>query len=333
MLDAKSLQDQAETFSAQARAFEQEGRAEEALTALQNAVLHYAAADAARESSDTQPLAQPPNAEIATQDSVTSTIAASPNALPPAAASVGITPDPHTETSHGSRTTDHEPRGTSREPRPTPGPLTLPRADACRLYGDALAAAGRYAEAAGIFQEATDQYGLLEDAGAQSLAKECAHRVMENLAAVRAQPQERLHLLIAHYERAQQQLALEPGTEGQQAQCRMHIARIYQRRDRPADSATSYRAALDLLAASDAPANALARAECHHRLAVLLANALGEPSEAIPHYRSAIALYQAHEPFVYGFQQSLELCRAELDRIETLVSNQNNGRKREWSRD
>ncbi len=223
---------------------------------------------------------------------------------------------------------------TEREIPETPGPLTLSRAEACRNFGAALAAEGRHAEAANVLQEATDLYGLLEAPEAQDLARECAHRVLECVAALKADPKERLHLLVAHYERAQEQLTLEAGSEVRQAEARMHIARIYQRRERPADSVASYREALDLLGRAEGSADiALARAECHHRIATLLADVLADPAEAVRHYRSAIKLYQPYEPIVYGFQQSLELCRAALARTEASMSRRYNGRDREWSRE
>lgn len=268
MPDIGSLQDQAETFEAQSRAFDSLGRAEDALDALHNAVLLFAAADTARENTD------------------------------------------------------------------EPGPLTRPRADACRLYGDSLATLGRHAEAANIYQEATDLYGLIGDPDARKSAGDSARRLLQSVAALRADPRERLHLLVAHYERSQEQLALEPGTEFRQAERRIHIARIYQRRDRPADSAASYREALGLLEkCDDSSETDLTRAECQHRIATLLAEPLGQPHEAVPHYQSAIGLYQPHEPFVHGFQQSLELCRAGLDRARAAESKQDHGRDRERSRE
>jgi tetratricopeptide (TPR) repeat protein len=220
------------------------------------------------------------------------------------------------------------------EPGDKPGPLKRARADACRLFGVALATAGRHAEAANIYQEATDLYGLFEDDEARRLAKECARNLLNGVAALRAQPRERLHLLIAHYERVQQQLALEPDTEAKQAECAVHIARIYQRRDRPAESVERYWEALDLYSRSGAPEEVqLARAECHHRIATLFAVHLDNPREAIRHYRNAIALYEANEPAFDAVQPSLETCRAALARTEATIARQGYGRDREWSRE
>jgi tetratricopeptide (TPR) repeat protein len=147
----------------------------------------------------------------------------------------------------------------SREAPDKAGPYTHARARTCHRFADSLAAADRHAEAANIYQEATDQYGLIADEESRSLAAQCARRVLDSIAAVRERPQERLHLLVAHYERVRQQLALEPGTEPKQADCSMHIGRIYQRRDRPTESAEQYRQALALLSmAPDSGETALA---------------------------------------------------------------------------
>jgi hypothetical protein len=212
------------------------------------------------------------------------------------------------------------------------GPLTRPRADTCRLFADALVAAGRHAEAANIYQVATDLYGQIGGPDELRLAQQCARLLLESVQALRARPHERLQLLVAHYERIQQQLALEPGTEARQADCLIHIARMYQRRDRPADSASRYRDALALLSRCDSDEEIeMARAECHHRLGNLLAISLHEPAGAIGHYEAATEIYRTHEPFVYGFQQSLELCRAALARARAALPPLEGGRDREWS--
>jgi tetratricopeptide (TPR) repeat protein len=214
------------------------------------------------------------------------------------------------------------------------GPLTRPRADVCSLYADALASAGRHAEAVNVYQEATDLYGRIGDPDAQSRAQECARRLLDCLTALRTQPGERLHLLTARYERAREQLALEPGTELKQAECCVHIARIYQRRERPVDSLAWYQQALNLLDRCDgSPEIELLRAECHHRMGTLTGEHLSMPADAVAHYHQAIALYKEYEPFTYGFQQSLELCSAALTRTEAAVARQDQGRDREWSRE
>jgi tetratricopeptide (TPR) repeat protein len=214
------------------------------------------------------------------------------------------------------------------------GPLTRPRADTCRLFADALATAGRHAEAANIYQEATDLYGQIGGQEAERLAQQCARLLLQSVQALREQPTERLQLLIAHYERIQQQLALEPGTDARQADCFMHIARIYQRRDRPADSVSRYRDALALLDRCESDGEIeMARAECHHRIGNLLAINIHEPAAAIAHYEKAIEIYRAHEPVAFGFQQSLELCRAALARARTALPPLDDGRDREWSLD
>jgi tetratricopeptide (TPR) repeat protein len=221
-----------------------------------------------------------------------------------------------------------------RENPEEPSELTRSRADACRRYAEALAADGQHAEAANIFQEATDLYGLLEGSEAQQLAGESARSLLASLAALRAQPSDRLQLLIAHHERIQQQLALTAGTEKEQAACAMHIARIYQRRDRPAESAQRYREALELLNGIDSdPESELTRAECHHRLGTLFAERLREPYEAIRHYRAALDLYHTHEPPVYGVQSSYEFCRSALSRLTAAPVGSDQGSNHRRSQD
>jgi tetratricopeptide (TPR) repeat protein len=215
-----------------------------------------------------------------------------------------------------------------------PSSLTRPRADACKRYAEALAEEGHHAQAANIYQEATDLYGLLGDQESQDLARDCARKLLASLAALRAQPSDRLKLLIAHYERQQQQLALAPGTEMQQAECVIHIARIYQRRDRPAESVESYREALELLKEVEPTTESeLTRAECYHRIATLFAERLDEPFEAIRCYQAAVDLYVIHEPLVYGVQNSYEICRAALIRLKESLRQQDNGLNRQRSQD
>jgi hypothetical protein len=183
------------------------------------------------------------------------------------------------------------------------------RAEACERYGDLLTEAEAHAEAANVYQEASDLYGQTGDPANEQHVRLCAQKALASIAALRARPQDRLYLLIGHYERQQRQLAMQDGTEQQQADCCAHMAGIFLRRDRPIEAITRYREALDLYArAPQTPAIALACAECHHRIAGLMANALGDLPGAERHYTAAIDLYTAHEPAVYGMQQERSLC-------------------------
>ncbi|HLK61753.1 MAG TPA: hypothetical protein VKU00_34725, partial [Chthonomonadaceae bacterium] len=126
------------------------------------------------------------------------------------------------------------------------------------------------------------------------------------------------YLLIAHYERQQQQLALQPGTEREQAEHVVHIARIFQRRERPQEAVTRYREALQLYArAMPTQETLLACAECHHRIAGLMARFLNDPTGAARHYREAVTLYAAHEPVVHGRQAGYDLCVRALRELES----------------
>ena len=175
------------------------------------------------------------------------------------------------------------------------------RAQTCQRYGDLLTEAKAYAEAANVYQEASDLYGQSGDPACEAQVRLCAHRALECIAALRARPQDRLYLLVGHYERQQSQLALQPEKEGQQADCCVHIAGIFLRRDRPREAVDRYQEALDLYARAPQTEDvALSVAECHHRIAGLMANALEDLPLAARHYAAAIALYTAHEVPTYG---------------------------------
>ncbi len=117
-----------------------------------------------------------------------------------------------------------------------PVALTRARAHACRHCGDLLARQQQHADAASIFQEAADLYGQLSPPDDQEHARECARKALAGIAALRNDPQSRLYLLIARYIRQQQQLALQPGTWARQADCCLHIAQIFLRRNRPEEA-------------------------------------------------------------------------------------------------
>lgn len=198
-----------------------------------------------------------------------------------------------------------------------PSGLLRERADVCQRCGDYLIEAEAFPEAANLFQEAADMYACVGGLEADYEAHRCAQKILASVAALRARPQERLYLLIAHHERQQQQLALTPGTEAQQAEISVQIARIFQRRERYDESLTRYQEALDLYAAAEqTPDVLLACAECHHRRATILANALDDLPAAAREYRQAIALYTPYEPSVYGEQPSLALCVQALGEVE-----------------
>ena len=191
------------------------------------------------------------------------------------------------------------------------------RAAACQLCGDYLAEAEERAEAVAVYQEAADLYALIGDAEADREARACAHKLMALVTALRTQPGERLYLLIAHYERQQRQIALEAGTEMQQAECCLQIARIFERRERPFEAVARYREALALYAqVAPTPDVLLNCAECHQRIAGVLTYALHDLPTAARHYRAAVALYTAHEPFVFGTQPSGAFCARALAEIE-----------------
>ena len=191
------------------------------------------------------------------------------------------------------------------------------RADACQFYADCLTEREEHAEAANVYQEAVDLYSLLDTPRGEAQAQLCARKILAGVAALRSRPHERLYLLIAHYERQQQQLSLQKDTEREQAALVVHIARIFQRRERYQEAVTRYREALQLyLLAAQTQETLLDCAECLHRIANLLDRYLNDPAAAIRHYREAIALYAAHEPVVHGRQAGRDLCVRALRLLE-----------------
>ncbi|HZT42453.1 MAG TPA: hypothetical protein VFA07_09685 [Chthonomonadaceae bacterium] len=211
-------------------------------------------------------------------------------------------------------------------------PMWRVRAAACRLCGDYLVEAGQYPEAARVYQEAIDLYQQIGDPEADQEARTCAHQVVEIVDALRDHPQERLYLLIAHYERQQQQIALEPGTERLQAEYSVQIARVFERRERFSEALDRYREALDLYArAEPIPETLLGCAECHHRMAAILSYSGRDLPAAAEHYREAISLYALHEPRVFGVQASHAFCVRALN--ETLRRLEEDGRSTQTSRE
>jgi tetratricopeptide (TPR) repeat protein len=191
------------------------------------------------------------------------------------------------------------------------------RADACQRCGDYLTEAEEHPEAATVYQEAADLYGRLDGAESEREAHACACKILAGVAALSARPNDRLYLLIAHHERQQRQLALEPGTEQAQAECAVRIARVFDRRERPHEALPRFREALALYArAPQEPEVLLACAECQHRIATLLYYVFNDFSEAAASYRRAIALYTDHEPFAFGEQPSRALCARMLEEVE-----------------
>ncbi len=194
----------------------------------------------------------------------------------------------------------------------------LSRAVACRLCGDFLVEGDQYPEAANIYQQAVNQYSRLKTEEAEVWARRCAGKLLDCVAMLKTRPLERLNLLIARYEHIQRQYAAQPLRERQQAECAAHIARILARRERYEQSADRYQEALELYAgAPQEPEVNLAIAECHHRLAGLLAYRLNRKLEAIAHYRQAISLYSEHEPYVYNRQQSRDLCERAVKELDS----------------
>ncbi len=203
--------------------------------------------------------------------------------------------------------------------------LTRNRAAVCYQYGEVLFHAGQYPEAAVIFQEAADLYGLLSSPADRKAAQECARQALAGVTALRDRPQDRLYLLTARYERQRQQLAMQPDTWAQQGECCLHIAQIFLRRGRDEEAYARFEETIGLYQqAEQTPTTQLAQAECHHRLGNLLANVLIDAPERIPqaiaHYEQALALYAANDLTEHGAQESRLLCAHALRDLKRRVA-------------
>jgi len=191
-------------------------------------------------------------------------------------------------------------------------PDDLAHAQVCHLLADLLTVAGRLPEAVQAYQEAADAYGRVP--GAEADAQTCARRIVEGVRALWQQPQERLYLLIARYERQQRQLAETPGTEAAQGDCAFQAATILHRRDRFEEAARRYAESLTLY--EHAPDTGLQQAACHQRLAGLYHYELPDRCRAADHYRQAIRLYELYEPLSEGEQMNRTLCQWLLNEVE-----------------
>lgn len=201
-----------------------------------------------------------------------------------------------------------------------PGKVTVSllkeHADACRLCGDYLAEAGEHTEAVNVFQEAVDLYSKIGDAEALELSKACAEKLLDNLESLRGSPERRLYLLINHYERRLHQLRLIAGTEREQAEASVHIARIFHRREKYKESYQYFVNALVLYSQIEQTHEVQVEvAECHHRVATLCSRYLDDVESAIEHYSAAIAIYESDTITPENTQPSLAQCRSGLEEI------------------
>ncbi len=195
------------------------------------------------------------------------------------------------------------------------------RAFACEQCADMLMEREEYPEAASLYQEAVDVFGSLQDSESMQHAGECAHKTVVAINSLRAKPQDRLKLLIAHYERKLQQLRIQSGTALEQAQVHVEVAKIYMRRERYTESRVSYKTALHLFEFGNSDSeNVLRCAECHHQLGNLARYRFHEMEEAIAHYERAIPLYDAVTSLETYDPSSRAMCQLALKEIEELFT-------------
>lgn len=193
-----------------------------------------------------------------------------------------------------------------------PSANTIAYANALRHYGEVLMHAERYPEAARTYQRATDLFNLLGD----SAAHQCSKCVVQCVTILRRHPEQRLDLLIAHYERMIQELEIQNNSDEQQAECRLHLARILMRRDRAPNALTHLGAALKLYDQCEPNlAQQYRRAECQRRIGEVLWK-LNRRKEAVPYYQNALRLYEQFEgdevlDLQYGCREALRHLNAE----------------------
>jgi tetratricopeptide (TPR) repeat protein len=180
-----------------------------------------------------------------------------------------------------------------------------------RGLAELLVEAQRVPEAMQAYQEATDAFGRAP--GSEVEAQECAQKILAGVKDLWKQPQDRLLLLIAHYEREIQQLAGQPETEARQGEIAFKMATVLNRRDRFQEAGLAYRRSLELY--ERAPETGLQQAGCHHRLADLYHHELDDDVLATVHYRHAMALYSEFEPLSEGEQMNRTLCEWHLNEL------------------
>jgi tetratricopeptide (TPR) repeat protein len=180
-----------------------------------------------------------------------------------------------------------------------------------RELAELLVEENRVPEAMQAYQEATDAFGRAP--GSEAEAQECAQKILAGVRDLWKQPQDRLLLLIAHYEREIQQLAGQSETEARQGEIAFKMATVLNRRDRFQEAGTAYRRSLELY--ERAPETGLQQASCHHRLADLYHHELDDDILAAVHYRHAMALYSEFEPLSEGEQMNRTLCEWHLNEL------------------
>ncbi len=183
--------------------------------------------------------------------------------------------------------------------------------DLCRTLGAALTASGRAADAIQAYQEAADAYGAAP--GCAALQAECAQEVLAGVRKLRAEPQNRLTLLIARLDREVLSLRYAEGADRRRGELMQQTAEILQRRGRPQEAEPRYREAIK--AFHNAPDAALAEAKCLMKLAGLCLHDLDRLDDAAAHYRAARDLARAMDPQTDDAEVLADDCEAVLGNL------------------
>jgi tetratricopeptide (TPR) repeat protein len=188
------------------------------------------------------------------------------------------------------------------------------RGEVCDRLG-ALLWEEQLPEAVQAYQEAADAFGQATD---EERSVASARKVVEGVRMLRHRPLERLDLLIARYDRDLRELAEMPDSDVQLAELEFKVGTVLQRRDRFSDAAERYRKSLSHFRRVEG--EELGQAACHHRLGDLYNRELLDDSQALAHYRQAVALYAQHEPASEGEQMNRGLCEWHLREVRQRLS-------------
>ncbi len=179
-------------------------------------------------------------------------------------------------------------------PEDEPGPaidMLKHHVGACRRMVELLDAMGEQAAVIAALQEAADVYGQLDTSEARAERDECAREIVRRTSLLRQRPNEQLYLLVTHFEQRLLRMEVECAPDSEKAGICMKLAAVFLRSAHPAEAAIYLRRAIDQLGTATVPADVCLEAAAHYRLGVVLAEAMGQPGQAIAHLQQAIRLY------------------------------------------
>lgn len=175
---------------------------------------------------------------------------------------------------------------------PSPASEVLDRhVNACVRIAHLLDGMGEHAGVIAALQEAADIYGLIGTVDSAEHREECAREIVNRTAMLSQKPDERLYLLVTHFERRLLRLEIEGAGGSERARVCMQLASLFLRSAHPAEAAIYLRRAIDHLPVPETRADTQLAAGAHYRLGTVLAEAMGQNDKAVQHLKTAIALY------------------------------------------